>query len=62
MKVFLKGLHMDVLQDKVVIYDKDGDLTKAEAVVLLKYLKSEGFLLHEQVFLEIVSDPEDKSN
>ena len=47
MKVFLKGLHIDVLRDKVTIYDKDGDLTKPEAIVLLKYLKSEGFLLSE---------------
>jgi hypothetical protein len=61
MKVFLKGLHIDVLRDKVTIYDKDGDLTKPEAIVLLKYLKSEGFLLSEQVFLEILDDPEDKS-
>jgi hypothetical protein len=59
MKVTLNGLKIVISQDKVVIYDVDNNLTKSGAVSTLKYLKAEGFLFHDQVFLEVIG-PEDE--
>ena len=60
MDITLNGLEIDIVQDKVTIYDVKGDLSDGKAVVILKYLKAEGFLFHDQVLLEIV--PEDKKD
>lgn len=60
MNITFNGFKIDIIQDKVTIYDLKGDLSEGEAVVILKYLKAEGFLFHDQVLLEIV--PEDKED
>jgi len=62
MKVSLNNFKIDIVQDTVVIHDPEGNLEKNEAISMLKYLKAEGFLIHEQVFLEIVDDSEDDSD
>ncbi len=59
MKVSLNNFEIDIVQDTVVIHDPEGSLKKSEALTMLKYLKTEGFLIHEQVYLEIVGDTED---
>jgi len=58
-KVTLDGYEISIGYGTVVIFDKDGTLENSEAVNLLKYLKAEGFIVSEQVFLEIIDGSED---
>ena len=58
MNVTLNGLKIVISQDRVIIYDADNNLTKSGAVSTLKYLKAEGFLFHDQVFLEVIGSEE----
>lgn len=60
-QVVVNGLNIDISSTKVVIHDVEGDLTKREAVKILKYLQSEGFLREEKIILEIVSSEEDNN-
>ena len=59
MKAFLRGFNIDISQNTVYIYDTEGKLNKKGAVSILKYLKSEGFLMHDEVFLQVVSEEDD---
>ena len=59
MKVSLNNFDIDISKDKVVIHDPEGKLRKSEALTMLKYLKTEGFITHERIFLEIVDDLDD---
>jgi hypothetical protein len=61
-KVSLNNFNIDIIQDTVVIHDPGGKLKNSEALVMLKYLKTEGFLFHEQIYLEIVDDTDDTSD
>lgn len=56
MKVVVNGLDVDVNKEKVTIHDVLGNLSKEEAVLILKYLHSEGFLDVDHVFLEILTE------
>lgn len=58
-QVVVSGLDIEILGDKVVIHDVMGDVTKREAIKILKYLRSEGFLKKEKIILEIVTSEED---
>jgi hypothetical protein len=56
-QIVVNGLSVDVLEDRVKIYDVAGDLSKPEAILIIKYLHTEGFLKNqEQIILEIISE------
>jgi hypothetical protein len=59
-QIVISGLNVDILKNRVKIYDVAGDLSKPEAVLIIKYLHSEGFLKkgQDQIILEIVSGDE----
>ena len=55
-QIVVNGLDVDVLENRVKIYDVTGDLSKPEAILIIKYLHTEGFLKNQdQVILEIIS-------
>jgi hypothetical protein len=55
-EIIINGLTVEILPDRVKIYDVVGDLTKKEALKIVKYLHTEAFILGEKVILEIVTD------
>ena len=58
MKAVVNGLDVDIEGSKVTIYDVLGNLSRDEAVMILKYLHSEGFLDVDHVFVEIITEEE----
>lgn len=57
-KAVINGLDVDIEGSKVTIHDVLGNLSRDEAVTILKYLHSEGFLDVDHVFVEIVTEEE----
>ena len=59
-QIVVNGLGVDVLENRVKIYDVVGDLSKPEAILIIKYLHTEGFLKknQDQIILEIISGSE----
>ena len=56
-QIIINGLVIEVLTDNTVkIYDVTGDLTKDEALKIVKYLHAEAFITGEEVVLEIVTE------
>ena len=55
-QITINGLVVEILSQKVTIFDESGDLSKKEALLMLKYLHTEGFILGDRVLLEIVTD------
>ena len=56
-QIIINGLVVEVLTDNTVkIYDVTGDLTKDEALKIVKYLHAEAFISGEEVVLEIVTE------
>ena len=55
-QITINGSVVEILIDRVKIYDVTGDLTKKEALQILKYLHTEAFISGEKIVLEIVTD------
>lgn len=55
-QIIINGLIVEVRPRKVKIFDVAGDLSKEEALLMIKYLHTEGFILGKKVLLEIVTD------
>jgi len=55
-QIIVNGLIVELLDDKVKIFDVTGDLTKKEAMLIVKYLHAEAFILGDRVVLEIVTN------
>lgn len=54
-QIVVNGLIVEILPEKVQVFDVVGDLTKEEALLIVKYLHAEGFILGQQVVLEIIT-------
>jgi hypothetical protein len=54
-KAFVNGYDVDISHNIVYIYDPEKKLGDNGAVVILRYLKSEGFLMYDEVYVQIVS-------
>jgi len=54
--ITINGLVVEVLPSKVKIFDVLGDLSKQEAMLIVKYLHAEAFILGDQIVVEIVTD------
>jgi len=57
-QITINGLEVEILSQKkkVKIFDESGDLSKKEALLILKYLHAEGFVSGDKILLEIVTD------
>ena len=55
-QVIINGLIVEILFEKVKIFDIVGDLTRAEALLIVKYLHAEAFISGDSIVLEIVTD------
>ena len=55
-QIIVNGLIVELLDDKVKIFDVAGDLTKKEAMLIVKYLHAEAFILGDRVVLEIITN------
>ena len=55
-QIIINGLVVEIQSDQVKIFDIAGDLSKKEALLMIKYLHTEGFILGERVVLEIITD------
>ena len=55
-QIIINGLIVEVRDRKVKIFDVAGDLSKEEALLMIKYLHTEGFISGDKVLLEIVTD------
>jgi hypothetical protein len=55
-QIIVNGLIVELLDDKVKIFDVAGDLTKEEAMLIVKYLHAEAFILGDRVVLEIITN------
>ena len=55
MKVFVSGYDVDISHNIVYIYDPEKKLSEDGAVKVLRYLKAEGFLMYDEVYIQIVS-------
>ena len=54
-QIVVNGLIVEIFPEKVQVFDVAGDLTKEEALLIVKYLHAEGFILGQQVVLEIIT-------
>mgnify|MGYP001264261572 CR=1 FL=1 len=54
-QIIINGLIVEILPKKVQVFDIAGDLTKKEALLIVKYLHAEGFILGDNIVLEIVT-------
>ena len=54
--ITINGLVVEVLPSKVMIFDVMGDMTKQEAMLIVKYLHAEAFILGDQIVVEIITD------
>ena len=54
--ITINGLVVEVLPSKVMIFDVMGDLSKQEAMLIVKYLHAEAFILGDQIVVEIITD------
>ena len=54
--ITINGLVVEVLPGGVKIFDVLGDLSKEEAMLIVKYLHAEAFILGDQIVVEIVTD------
>ena len=52
----ISGLVVEILADKVKIFDVEGDVSKVEAMLIVKYLHDEAFILGDKIVVEIVTD------
>jgi hypothetical protein len=55
-QIIVNGLIVEILPEKVQVFDVAGDLTKEEALLIVKYLHAEGFILGDKVVVEIITD------
>ena len=55
-QIIINGLVVEILPKKVQVFDVAGDLTKKEALLIVKYLHAEGFVLGDKIMLEIITD------
>ena len=53
--IIISGLVVEILSDKVKIFDVMGDLSKEEAMLIVKYLHAEAFILGDKVVVEIIT-------
>ena len=56
LQIIISGLVVEILPDKVKIFDVQGDLSKTEAMLIIKYLHAEAFILGDKIVVEIVTD------
>ena len=55
-QIIVNGLVVEISSTKVKIFDAIGDLTKEEALLIVRYLHSEAFILGERVVCEIITE------
>lgn len=55
-QIIISGLVVEILSDKVKIFDVIGDVSKVEAMLIVKYLHDEAFILGDKIVVEIVTD------
>ncbi len=55
-QIIISGLVVEILSDKVKIFDVIGDVSKVEAMLIVKYLHDEAFILGDKNEVEIVTD------
>jgi len=55
-QVTISGLVVEILSNKVKIFDVMGDVSKTEAILIVKYLHDEAFILGDNIVVEIVTD------
>ena len=54
-QIIISGLVVEILSDKVKIFDVMGDLSTEEATLIIKYLHAEAFILGDKVVVEIIT-------
>jgi len=54
--ITVNGLVVEILPNKVKIFDVLGDLSKGEAMLIIKYLHAEAFILGDKIVVEIITD------
>ena len=55
-QIIIAGLVVEILPDKVKIFDVVGDVSKTEAMLIVKYLHAEAFVLGDKIVVEIITD------
>ncbi len=55
-QIIISGLVVEILSDKVKIFDVIGDVSKVEAMLIVKYLHDEAFIFGDKIVVEIVTD------
>lgn len=54
-QVIINGLVVEILPEKVKIFDVIGDLSKEEATLIIKYLHAEAFILGTKIVVEVIT-------
>tara|TARA_B100000959_G_scaffold264454_1_gene304974 strand:+ start:2494 stop:2676 length:183 start_codon:yes stop_codon:yes gene_type:complete len=58
-KVVVNNFDVEISHNVVHIRDPDKKLGEKGAVTILKYLKAEGFLMYDEVYVQVISEDED---